>query len=196
MIAALAAALSQLDATAPAPVRYAVIDRSGWLGDAARRDIIASDIALFLDAVAGTAPADPVLAEALAARGAFEARAAGLIHTLSVESGRLRAPAALHERFAAWWMDHPDAVRDAAPGVSFARFVEVFPTRPLGRLGGPLSDGSLDGYFIIPDDSVATGEAPRFVGREAAAGDIEAWYGAVTEALVARQRVLEANEDA
>ena len=120
-----------------------------------------------------------------------------LIHTLSVESGRLRAPEALHERFAQWWMDHPDAVRAAAPGVSFARFVEVYPTRPLGRLGELVADGSLDGYFVIPDDSVATGEAPRFLGAGgagAAASGIEAWYGAVTEALVARQRVLEANE--
>ena len=196
LIAALAAALSQLDGTGPGPVRYAVIDRSGWLGDAARRDIIASDVEAFLDALAGTVPADPLLAEALAARAAFEARAVDLIHTLSVESGRLRAPAALHERFARWWMDHPGAVRAAAPEVSFTRFVEVYPARPLGRLGGLVSDGSLDGYFVIPDDSVATGEAPRFVGRKAAAGDIEAWYGAVTEALVARQRVLEANEDA
>lgn len=140
------------------------------------------------------APADPVLSESLAARGAFEARAVDLIHTLSVESGRLRSPTALHERFAQWWMDHPDTVRKTAPEVSFARFVEVYPSRPLGRLGGLLADGSLDGYFVIPDDSVATGETPRFVGTGPAAGDIEAWYGEVSGALVARQRVLEANE--
>lgn len=175
-------------------MRYAVVDRSGWLGDAARRDIIATDIAAFLDALSGSATADPLLAECLAARGTFEAGAVELIHTLSVESGRLRAPASLDERFAGWWMDHPDAVLAVAPDVSFARFVEVFPTRPLGRLGGLLSAGSLDGYFVIPDDSVATGEAPRFVGTGTAAGDIDAWYGAVTEALVARQRVLEAAE--
>ncbi|MDE0349894.1 MAG: hypothetical protein OXM56_09330 [Gammaproteobacteria bacterium] len=177
-------------------MRYAVIDRSGWLGDAARRDIIATDVATLLDALAGTAPADPVLAESLAARGTFEARAVDLIHTLSVESGRLRAPVTLHERFAAWWMEHPDTVRAAAPEVSFTRFVEVYPARPLGRLARLVADGSLDGYFIVPDDSVATGEAPRFVGSRAAGSGIEAWYGEVTEALVARQRVLEANEGA
>ena len=91
-------------------------------------------------------------------------------------------------------MDHPDTVRETAPEVSFARFVEVYPSRPLGRLGGLLADGSLDGYFVIPDDSVATGEAPRFVGTDATAGDIEAWYGEVAESLIARQRALEANE--
>ena len=177
----------------PDPLRYAVIDRSGWLGDAARRDIIATDVAAFLDALVDAVPADPVLAESLAGRGAFEALAVELIHTLSVESGRLRSPRAMHERFAQWWMDHPDTVRETAPEVSLARFVEVYPGRPLGRLGELLADGSLDGYFVIPDDSVATGETPRFVGT-GAAGDIEAWYGDVTEALVARQRVLEANE--
>lgn len=175
-------------------MRYAVVDRSGWLGDAVRRDIIATDVASFLDALTRSAPAEPLLAECLAARGTFEAHAVELIHTLSVESGRLRAPAALHERFARWWMDHPEAVRETAPEVSLARFVEVFPARPLGRLGAMLADGSLDGYFVIPDDSVATGEPPRFVGMEAASGEIETWYGAVAEVLVARQRALEANE--
>ena len=195
MVAVLSAALLQRDGAGPGPVRYAVVDRSGWLGDAARRDIIATDVRAFLDRLpAGTASADPVLAEFLAARDTVEARAVDLIHTLSVESGRLRAPEALHERFAQWWMDHPDIVRAAAPGVSFARFVEVYPTRPFGRLRELVADGGLDGYFVIPDDSVATGEAPRFVGAGAAASGIEAWYGAVTEALVARQRVLEANE--
>ena len=201
VVAVLSAALLQRDGAGPGPVRYAVVDRSGWLGDAARRDIIATDVRAFLDKLpAGTASADPVLAELLAARGTVEARGVDLIHTLAVESGRLRAPEALHERFAQWWMDHPDAVRAAAPDVSFARFVEVYPTRPLGRLGELVADGSLDGYFVIPDDSVATGEAPRFLGAGgaggagAAASGIEAWYGEVTEALVARQRVLEANE--
>ena len=194
-VAVLSAALFPPHDIGPDRLRYAVIDRSGWLGDAARRDIIATDVAAFLDALAGTVPAEPVLAEALAARGTFEARAVELIHTLSVESGRLRAPAALHERFAGWWMDHPDPVRETAPEVSFARFVEVYPARPLGRLGGLLVDGSLDGYFVIPDDPVATGETPRFIGT-GGEGHIEAWYGEVTEALVARQRVLEANEGA
>lgn len=191
----LSAALLQRDGAGPKPVRYAVVDRSGWLGDAARRDIIAADVRAFLDNLpAGPLSTDPVLAEFLAARGTVEAQAVDLIHTLSVESGRLRAPEALHERFAQWWMDHPDAVRAAAPGVSSARFVEVYPSRPLGGLGALVADGSLDGYFVIPDDSVATGEAPRFIGAGAGASGIEAWYGGVTEALVARQRVLEANE--
>ena len=160
-------ALFSTDATGPQPVRYAVIDRSGWLGDAARRNIIATDVAAFLDALAETVPAEPVLAEALAARGTFEARAVELIHTLSVESGRLRAPAALHERFAGWWMDHPDQVRETATEVSFARFVELYPARPLGRLGGLLADGSLDGTLSSPTTPSRPGRRPVSSAREA-----------------------------
>ena len=190
-IAALAAALLPGDGLEPGPVRYAVIDRSGWLGDAVRQHVVATDIARFLDALERAVPSDPLLAEAVGARGSFETRAAELIHTLAVEAGRLRSPGPLAERFAQWWMEHPDIVRETAPDVSFARFAEVHPARPLAGVDGLLADGGLDGYFVIPDDSVGTGEAPRYVGSRSPERDVEAWYVEVAADLVERQRIAE-----
>ena len=175
-------------------MRYAVIDRSGWLGDAVRRHVVATDVARFLDALERAVPSDPLLAEAVGARGSFETRAAELIHALAVESGRLRSPGPLAERFAQWWMEHPDIVRETAPDVSLARFTEMHPARPLARAGsvdGLLAHGGLDGYFVIPDDSVGTGEAPRYVGSRSPERDIEAWYVEVAADLVERQRIAE-----
>ena len=193
-VAALSVALLPSDGPEAGPVRYAVIDRSGWLGDAVRQHVVATDVARFLDALERAVPSDPLLAEAVGARGGFEARAAELIHTLAVESGRLRSPGSLAERFAQWWMEHPDIVRETAPNVSFARFAEVRPARPLARadgVAGLLADGGLDGYFVIPDDSVGTGEAPRYVGSRSPERDIEAWYAEVAADLVERQRIAE-----
>ncbi len=193
-IAVLSAALLPGDGPAAGPVRYAVIDRSGWLGDAVRRHVAATDVARFLDALERAVPSDPLLAEAVGARGSFEARAAQLIQTLAAEAGRLRSPGPLDERFAQWWMEHPDIVLETAPDVSFARFAEVHPARPLARadgVDGLLADGGLDGYFVIPDDSVGTGEAPRYVGSRSPERDVEAWYVELAADLIERQRIAE-----
>lgn len=173
-----------------APVRYAILDRSGWLGDAVRRRIVALDVATFLDAVERAGAVDPLLAEALAARtDDFEADAMEMIHALSVESGRLRSPEALHERFAQWWMDHPEAVLDTAPEVSFARFVEVHTTRPFDQLDRLLGH-AVDGYIVIPEDSIGTDDLPRYLGRRKDSG-LESWYVELAQVLIARQRRLE-----
>ncbi len=189
-----AAALAVLvlfgDAPRGQPVRFAVIDRSGWLGDATRRHIIATDVAAFLDTTEGSVLDEPLLAEVAAARDAVEGAAVELIHTLAVESGRLRAPETLHERFAQWWMDHPHLVRQAAPDVSFARFREVHPARPIDGLERLFDEGGVDGYVIVPEDSVGTDELPRYVGRYRDSG-LETWYVEIAEGLVARQRRLE-----
>ena len=189
-VAALVVALLFGDAARSQPVRFAVIDRSGWLGDATRHHIIAADVAVFLDAIERSLPDEPLLAEVLAARGTVAAPAVELIHTLAVESGRLRAPEALHERFAQWWIDHPNLVRKAAPDVSFARFREVHPARPIEGLERLFDEGGVDGYVIIPEDSVGTDELPRYVGRYRGSG-LEAWYVELAEGLIHRQRRLE-----
>ncbi len=193
ILALAVAVLLELRSSEGLAVRYAVLDRSGWLGDAIRRRMVADDVAAFLDALARAPRDDPLLAGAVAARASVETPVVELIHTLVVESGRIRSPADLRERFADWWIENAHAVVVAAPGVSFATYVEVQPVRPLDHLEYMLDEGLLDGYFVIPDDSVGTGAMPRYVTRRRDDRGLAAWYQDIAGELVERQRLLEEN---
>lgn len=183
---------------------YAVVDQSGWLHDAARRHIVGRDVASALDDLEDAAPlagdGRALLAEVQAAIGgdreAFEERAAELIFTLGAESGRIHQPDLLAERFADWWVSDPDAVAEAFGDVSLADYREVVPARrDSGYLNELVDEGTLRGYFVIPDDPVASGEGARYVTSNLANTDLGQWYGRRVTEVVQQQRLREEDID-
>lgn len=187
---------------------YAVVDQSGWVHDATRRHVIASDVDAALNAIA-SAPALPREGETGALldevanviddpseREAFRARAIDLIFTLRTESGRIRAPATAAERFADWWVTKPDAVAGEFADVSLAAYREVEPQRlDAAHLNALVDDGSLRGYFVIPDDPVRTSEGARYVSGSLTDQGISRWYGRQVSEVVQAQRLREESID-
>ena len=191
---------------------YAVLDQSGWVHDATRRHIIAEDLTEALDVIARrsvSSPADAgnereaLLAEVRTAidsdedREAFQTRAAELIFTLATESGRIPSPSLAVEKFADWWVSDVDAVADAFGDTSLADYRELVPSRlDAAHLNALIAEDRLDGYFVIPEDPVRSGEGARYVTENLTDQDMSRWYGRSLTDVVQAQRLREENIDA
>ena len=191
---------------------YAVLDQSGWVHDATRRHIIAEDLTEALDVIARrsvSSPADAsnereaLLAEVRTAidsdedREAFQTRAAQLIFTLATESGRIPSPSLAVEKFADWWVSDVDAVADAFGDISLADYRELVPSRlDAAHLNALIAEDRLDGYFVIPEDPVRSGEGARYVTENLTDQDMSRWYGRSLTEVVQAQRLREENIDA
>lgn len=189
---------------------YAVLDQSGWVHDATRRHIIAGDIYAALDVISrrsvssaeeAASERDALLADVRRAidgedeREAFRERAIELIFTLATESGRIRTPSSTVERFADWWVSNPEEVADTFD-VSLDDYRETVPSRlDAAHLNGLIADDRLDGYFVIPEDPVRSGEGARYVSENLTDQDLSRWYGRRVTEVVQAQRLREQDID-
>lgn len=208
VVAVVGGAMAAFVADIRSVASYAVLDQSGWVHDATRRHVIATDIDVALDAIAG-APALPGEGGAGALldevrnviddpprREAFRARAIDLIFTLRTESGRIRQPSTAVERFADWWVADPDAVAGEFADVSLVDYREVQPARlDTVHLNSLVEEGLLRGYFVIPDDPVHSAEGARYVSASFTDQGISRWYGRQVTEVVQAQRLREESID-
>ena len=178
---------------------YAVLDRSGWLGPAVRTRILASDLAKFvgaLDARDASELSQPLatLRAALATtdRKGLIDDCAKLLTTLEHESLELTETRTPAETLAAFWLDEPDRVARLAPDVSSARFRQVDAVgAERATLDGDLADETLLGYFVIPEDPVASDAGAQYVTIKLTSPDLRVWYQGWVTQVVRERRVLE-----
>ncbi len=187
---------------------YAVLDESGWVHDATRRHIVATDIDGALEALATLPPlpqaggSRALLDEVRNAiddeqgRDSFRNRAVELVFALKTESGRIREPSTVVERFADWWVADPDAVAEEFPSLSLAAYREIEPARrDPAHLNSLVEDGALRGYFVIPDDPVRSADGARYVSESLMDQGISRWYGRQVTEVVRAQRLREESID-
>ena len=188
-------------AGAESEAKYAVIDRSGWIHDAAQLAITRNDIDQLFDVLAERTPDEidtGVLLEIAELIGdpddrqEFATVSTRLIHTLRVENASVSNPQALHERFAAWWASSTAQIIAAAPNVSFAQYIEVVaPSIERARLNAMVENQELLGYFVIPDDPVATTEGAQYITKNLTNRSLQNWYADVVTKVVQMQRIRE-----
>ena len=174
---------------------YAVIDYSGWAQDAIAHRIARNDLELLL-ATEGRAP--DVVAEARAltdeARRVLLDDTAKLVVALERERGTLVETATLAERLAQWWNENPDDALRLARGISTERYRRLdVPAADAATLNAHVRDGTLLGYFVIPDDPVASAAGAQYVTRNLTNLDLQRWYGALVTEVVRNQRIREKN---
>ncbi len=184
--------------------RYTVVDHSGWVAAAVHKRILEADIGTTIDIVleadAGVLP-DPLVQlkawlEAAGDRQALAMQWADLI----IDSGITnRSPEGedLAARLTRWWLDERAAFPEVADALSSARFVLVDASGvDRAQLNAQLSNERLLGYFVIPEDPVASGRGATYVTRKLTNPDLRRWYqGWVTE-VVRDRRIREENIDA
>jgi len=180
-------------------VAYAVVDQSGWLGAAVRTRILENDLTKFvgaLDAHDASRLSKPLatLAAALgtADRKALVGDCAKLLATLEHESLELTETRTPAETLAAFWLAEPDWIARLSPDVSTARFRQVEATgTERAVLDRDLADETLLGYFVIPEDPVASDAGAQYVTIKLTNPDLRIWYQGWVTQVVRERRVLE-----
>ena len=180
---------------------YAIVDESGWVAGAVRKRVLTSDLtklATALDAGVARAPSAPLAQiEADLATGdrtALIDASATLLASLEHESLELTDPHTPAERLAAFWLAEPDRVIALAPDVSIARFRLVDATGlDRAELNRELRDETLLGYFVIPEDPVASGDGAAYVTMKLTQAELRHWFEPWVTQVVRERRVLEEN---
>ena len=172
-----------------------------WIHDAAQLAITRNDIDRLFDVLAERTPDEidtGVLLEIAELIGdpddrqEFATVSTRLIHTLRVENASVSNPQALHERFAGWWASSTAQIIAAAPNVSFAKYIEVVaPSIERARLNAMVENQELLGYFVIPDDPVATTEGAQYITKNLTNRSLQNWYAGVVTKVVQMQRIRE-----
>lgn len=168
-------------------LRYAVIDDSGWLGDAIAQGVLEEDLRSVL---AQDAPTLPAPLAAIAGRAPAETLASEL-------SGRL-PPGHLNpnEREAAieWWRSlTPQDLENLAPQASAARFRLLRTTLTAAQLNLLIERGELFAYFVIPGDPIANGDGAVYVSRNLTNLDLRNWFTERASRIVQARRMREQN---
>jgi ABC-2 type transport system permease protein len=186
--------------------RYAVLDYSGWAFAAIHRMTVEDDLErLFVRLDQGVparlpsfvaeyhhtlAPADtPQRAQRIA-------DLARLVSQLQTQGLNIVDPEGVTERFVHWWVSGPPELVALLPEASLRRFHYV-PTPGADRaaLNALLIQNRLLGYFVIPDDPVASAEGARYVTRNLTNRDLEMWFSNVASRAVRDRRIREEGID-
>ena len=182
---------------------FAVLDYSGWVTDAVRERVTRADLEETMNALVAARDelSSPLLIEvaeqaASDSREEFVQQAGALIRKLSSEGLRINNPTALEERFASFWFDEGDQIARLAPRVSFASY-RLVPTPGADRasLNRLVEREKLLGYFVIPDDPVASGAGAQYVSQKLTSLSLEQWYSRQVTAVVRSQRIREQGID-
>jgi ABC-2 type transport system permease protein len=155
--------------------RFAVVDASGWAAAAVRERIQADDAAEVIDALR---------------LRRVEKLPAQLAH-LREDVDALDA-----NTLAALWSLDPEPFVAIAPEVSFARFREVDAAgRDRAALNRDIETDALTGYFVLPEDPVASGASATYVTRRLTNPELRFWYQRYVTDVVRDRRIREENVD-
>jgi ABC-2 type transport system permease protein len=177
---------------AEAPARYAVIDRSGWVEPALVERVVSADLTQLLETTGGGLP--DVVKEAMALppeeRASLVAGAAKRLAERRLEPYVRGERVALDARLARLWRDHPDEVARLAPEASIDRYRPMTNApRERAALDALVNDGTLFGYFVVPEDPVTSGAGAEYVTRNLTNLDLRRWFGEEVTAVVRNQRL-------
>jgi ABC-2 type transport system permease protein len=177
---------------AESAAQYAVLDQSDWVSAALAERIARADLEILLSSPIASAD---VLVEARATDARERAQiineAARLIaHGETSSTDSISLPA----RLARYWREHPDDIVRFAPGVSIDRY-RLLPNAPSDRaaLNALVDDGTLLGYFVIPEDPVTSGAGAEYVTRNLTNVDLRRWFGEQVTAVVRNRRLRSEN---
>ncbi len=200
-----AAAIPAILTDSEAAARYAVIDQSGWVANAVHARVVGDDVRAVLDVAMASDPARlpspldeivPTL-ETEGDRAAFEQLCVELIVELERNATEIVAPQTLAERFAHWWTVDPDAVVAIDDDITLRRFrLQGGVGTDRDTLNGLLAAERLMGYFVIPEDPVASGEGAAYVTRKLTNPDLRRWYERLVTDVIRDRRLREENVDA
>lgn len=184
--------------------RYTVIDHSGWVADAVHKRILESDVRTTIDIVLEAD--DRVLPEPLAQlkewlgdAGDRQTLTTQWVETIIASDINNRFPEGddLTARLTRWWFDDLAAFPDVADALSIARFEYVDASAvDRAQLNAQLSSEQLLGYFVIPEDPVASASGATYVTRKLTNPDLRRWYQGWVTDVVRDRRIREENIDA
>jgi ABC-2 type transport system permease protein len=189
-----------------APASYAVLDYSGWAFGAIHRFIVQDDLERLLarlpDLDSGALPDflaafhRELPAQGSTARNRQVAELARLISQLQTQGLNIVDPESPTERFVHWWVTAPPALNALVPDASQRRFRYIAtPGADRAALNALLTQNRILGYFIIPDDPVASGDGARYVTRNLTNRDLEMWFSGAASRVVRDRRIREENID-
>ena len=184
VVVAAMSAVPVLIATTGDDVRFSVSDASGWVLTQTYARIVSRD----LEQLAETATDDPESTIARFAElldPADRERAARRISDLTLNGER---PAPDDSQFVTSWFDARGAIRAALPDAFTTRYEYV----PLtGNLNRHLADGVIDGYFVIPEDPVASPDGASYVTENLTRNGIRNAFSTHVSRLVRERRLRE-----
>jgi ABC-2 type transport system permease protein len=201
VILAIATTAPALLRGAESQARFAVVDRSGWVERAVAARIIHDDATVLVAALARLSPNErPKALGDLGALDSADDRARLvdetsrlLVQLRQAELGIVTATTPA-ERIAVWWRDQPDAPVKIAPMMSAAKYRYVAtPGVEKPALNEWLADERLLGYFVIPDDPIASSTGSEYVTRKLTNQDVRRWYSALVTDVVRDRRIREEN---
>ena len=197
----IATALPALWRSSAPQLQFAVVDPSGWLGDAVRDRGLTRDLEQVLDGLADGQRL--VLPAPLAG---LPALAAQLSETDRLQLARVAAgiarpprkpqwPAALPTQLHDWWLALP--AKDVPPwlaGTAHARFVwEPVGDRDETELLDRVRDGQLFAYIVLPFDPIAGEEPALYVSQNLTNQDLALWFKDHARNAVRIRRLQEQN---
>ena len=188
-------------ATSEPPARFTIVDQSGWLGDRVLTTIVTEDMTQLVDALrAGADQVAPLagiaeLSDADADK--LIERAAPLAAVLLRDGGTVNTSETMDERFADWFVDQRRQVAELTPDARLVRFPYVAsPGSTAAELRQAVLDERLLGYFVIPDDPVASSAGAAYVTSRLTQIELRSWFDRLVTAEVRQQRLRERNLDA
>jgi ABC-2 type transport system permease protein len=189
-----------------AAARYTVLDYSGWAFNAIHQAGVRDDLDRL---VARLDQVDPAAVPDFVARFHAElpppdtdARArhlsdmARLISQLQIQGLNIIDPDAPTEQFVHWWVSRSPQLMALIPDAALRRFQFVpTPGADRAQLNGMLMQNRLLGYFVIPDDPIASSAGARYVTRNLTNRDLESWFAGVATRVIRDRRIREENVD-
>ncbi len=180
---------------------FAVLDHSGWVERAVAERVIRQDVAILVAALsqvpANNRPRPVVELGPLddpRERAALVEDTTNLLMQLRSGSRQIEAPQTPAERIARWANARPALVAQIAPDVSLTKYRYVAtPGMDKAALNGMLTEDTLLGYFVIPENPVADGGNAAYVTRKLTNQDVRRWYESLVTDVVRDRRIRDAN---
>jgi ABC-2 type transport system permease protein len=186
-----------LIAGSEAAARYSVLDYSGWVQRAVADKQAQRDAQLLVNAL-GELPADEQSARigaplAGADVAQLAAQTATAYRALQDGASAARSPSDAAAAIASWWYRDPDAAAQLVPDLTAARYRFVAAAGDRAALNDEVAADRLLGYFVLPDDPVASGHGAVYVTRKLTNLEIRNWYAAEVTDVVRDRRIREEN---
>lgn len=202
----LAALPALLLASSDPTARFTIVDRSGWLGDRILTKLVTDDMVLAVDALRSDVPGQSAestsLLDAVASLSDADAdklieRAAPLAAALLRDGGTINRSETMDERFADWFVDRRPELARLTPDAALVRYPYVAsPGTNAAELRRAVLSEQLLGYFVIPDDPVASSDGAVYVTSRLTQTGLRSWFDGMVSELVRDQRLRERNIDA